>query len=56
MDVDDRRAAFEVLVDRLDVDGGIGSDWPFADNLIERHLAVRLLLNLGRIRDAIIFF
>jgi len=34
VDVDDRRAAFEVLVDRLDVDGGIGSDWPFADNLM----------------------
>src|SRR5438067_12734912 len=35
--------------------GGIGSDGPFADYLFERHLAFRVLLNFGRVRDAVIF-
>ena len=37
------------------MDGGIGSDRPFADYLLERHLAFRVLLNLGRVRDVVIF-
>src|SRR5690242_10310524 len=55
VDVDDRRAAVEKLVDRLDMDSWIGSDRPFADNLFERHLAVRLLLNPGRTWVIIVF-
>ena len=38
------------------MDGGVGSDRPFADYLFERHLAVGLLLNFSRVRDVIILF
>jgi hypothetical protein len=35
--------------------GGIGSDRPFADYLFERYLAFRVLLDLARVRDVVIF-
>src|SRR4051812_49928838 len=37
------------------MDGGVCSDRPFADYLFERYLAFRVLLNLGRVRDVVIF-
>src|SRR2546423_11583032 len=35
--------------------GGIDSDRPFTNYLFERYLAFRVLLNLGRVRDVVIF-
>src|SRR5690242_13641863 len=55
VDVDDCRAAVEQSVDRFDVRSGICPDSPFAVDLFERHLAFGALLNLGRVRDVVIF-